>query len=117
MQKQPTHLTVHHLSLPPSGTPIRDDLDILDLEHNKRDETDTQPPTIKTRKPNVRRLPWPWGCEGDKERKYKWTSCMKFTSRTDFSVTFGFQFAYSQCFWTLNVNLFQEGPSKSILGE
>lgn len=56
MQKQPTHLIVHHLSLPPSGTPIRDDEDILDLEHNKSDQRDTQPPAIKTGKPNVRRV-------------------------------------------------------------
>lgn len=37
MQKQPTHLIVHHLSLPPRGTPIRHDEDILDLEHNHSD--------------------------------------------------------------------------------
>lgn len=40
MQKEPTHLIVHHLSLPPSGTPIRADEDILGPEHNHRENGD-----------------------------------------------------------------------------
>lgn len=49
MQKQPTHLIVHHLSLPPRGTPIRDDEDILDLEHNHSDRRvgSNLPPSIQ----------------------------------------------------------------------